>query len=154
MRQKNFDRKTWYPFLCINFFDITSFLKHWRDAFEFFRHWETKNFRRNVVTPLPCIKFSIAKTFCNIEVISIPYFDCISYFDYPTLSEILKRCPRIFSALWDLKLFTENVIPPNIHKNLRYHNFSKTLQECSWNFSALWDENFSTYNCDTPLFHP
>ena len=44
------------------------------------------------------------------------------------------------------------MIPPIIHKNLRYHNFSKTLQGCSWNSSALWAQNFCTYTYDTPFF--
>ena len=115
-----------------------------------------------------CDKFSIPEIFWNIEGMPTKYFGtrrkkmfggntwypliCIGYFDYPKLSETLKGCPRIFSALWDLKFLTENVIPPIIHKFFRYHNFCKTLQGSSRNFSAWWDQTFSTEKYDTPPF--
>ena len=85
VRQKNFDGKTWYPLVCINFFDTLNFLKHWRDAHEIFRHCETKKFRRKNVIPPSMHKI----------------------FRYPKFSETLKGCPRNFSALWDKKISTE-----------------------------------------------
>ena len=44
VRQKTFDGNLWYPLLCIKLFDTPIFLKHWRDAHEIFRHYETKKF--------------------------------------------------------------------------------------------------------------
>ena len=52
---------------------------------KFFRHFETKNFRRKLVIPPIIHKF----------------------FRYPNFSETLKGCPRNFSALWDQKFSTE-----------------------------------------------
>ena len=81
--------------LCIKFFDTPNFLKHWIDAHEIFWHCETKNFRRKIV--IPPIMYKI--------------FRC------PKFSETLKGCPRNFSALWDIKISTENGdMPPLIHK--------------------------------------
>ena len=57
LRQKIFDGNLWYPLLSINFFDTPTFLKHWRDAHEIFRHCETKNFRRKNVIPPSMHKF-------------------------------------------------------------------------------------------------
>ena len=167
MRQKIFDGKTWYPLVCIKFFDTPNFLKHWRDAHEIFRHCETKKFRRKLVIP--------------------PIMHKI--FRYPKFSETSKGCPRIFSALWDKKIFDgktwyplvcinffdtlnflkhlghaheifwhcetknfrrKNVIPPSMHKIFWYPNFSETSKGCPRIFSALWDKKFSTEKRDTP----
>ena len=49
VRPSLFDGKTWYPLLCIKFFDTPNFLEHWRDAHEIFCHCETKNFRLKIV---------------------------------------------------------------------------------------------------------
>ena len=95
VRQKLFDGKTWYPLVCIKFFDTAGFLKHWRDAHEIFRPCETKNFRRKLVIS--------------------PIMQKI--FRYPKFSETLKGCPRNFLALWDIKISTEiRDMPPLIHK--------------------------------------
>ena len=94
--QKIFDGKLWYPLLCIKFFDTLNFLKHWRDAHEIFRHCETKNFRRkNVIPPFSSIKLFETRNFLKNS-----------------------RFPlRNFSALWDIKISTENRdMPPLIHK--------------------------------------
>ena len=95
MRQKTFDGKTWYPLVCIKFFDTPNFLKLWRYAHEIFQHCETKNFRRkNVIPP------------------SMP-----KVFRYHKFSETFKGCPRNFLALWDIKFSTGNRdMPPLIHK--------------------------------------
>ena len=95
MRQKTFDGKTWYPLVCIKFFDTPNFLKLWRYAHEIFQHCETKNFpRKNVIPP------------------SMP-----KVFRYHKFSETFKGCPRNFLALWDIKFSTGNRdMPPLIHK--------------------------------------
>ena len=83
VRLKIFDGKTWYPLVCIKFFDTPNFLKHWRDAHEIFRHCETKNFRRKIVIP--------------------PIMHKI--FRYPKFSETLKGCPRNFFGTVRQKIF-------------------------------------------------
>ena len=79
VRQKNFDGKTWYPLVCIKFFDTLNFLEHLGHAHEIFWHCETKNFRRkNVIPPFSSIIFFETKN-CKNSRISL----------------------RKFSALWD-----------------------------------------------------
>ena len=118
------------PVLCKKFFNTPKFLTHWREAHEFFRHCETKNFwGKNVIPP---IKHKV--------------------FRYSNFSETLNGCPRNFSALWDKKLSTENCDTPIMHKIVRYPKFSETLKGCPPNFSALWDQNFPTGKRDTPVF--
>ena len=89
VRQKIFDGKLWYPLLCIKFFDTPTFLRHWRESHEIFRHCETKNFRRKIVIP--------------------PIMHKI--FRYPKFSETLKGCPRNFSSikLFETKIFSKTV---------------------------------------------
>ena len=96
VRQKIFDGNLWYPLLCIKFFDTPNFLKHWRDAHETFRHCETKNFRRKNVIP-PFLSKKLFETKNHLKNKRIPL--------------------RKFSALWDIKISTENRdMPPLIHK--------------------------------------
>ena len=108
MRQKIFDGKTWYPLVCIKFFGTPNFLKHWRDAYEIFRHYGTKNFRRkNVIPPFSSIKPFETKNFLKNSKIPL----------------------RKFSGLWDIKISTENRcdMPPLIHKVFSIaENFRKT----------------------------
>ena len=73
---------------------------------------------------------------------------------YPNFSQILKRCPRNFSALWDHHYSTEKRDTPVMHKIFRYPKFSETLKGCPRNILALWDQNFSTENRDTPSSLP
>ena len=133
VRQKTFDGKTWYPLVCIKFFDTPNFLKLWRYAHEIFQHCETKNFRRkNVIPP------------------SMP-----KVFRYPKFSETFKGCPRIFLALWDKKFSTEKRDTPFfIHIFFETKNFLKNSRISLRKFSALWDIKFSTGNRDMPpLIH-
>ena len=133
VRQKTFDGKTWYPLVCIKFFDTPNFLKLWRYAHEIFQHCETKNFRRkNVIPP------SMHKVF-----------------RYPKFSETFKGCPRIFLALWDKKFSTEKRDTPFfIHIFFETKNFLKNSRISLRKFSALWDIKFSTGNRDMPpLIH-
>ena len=96
VRQKIFDGKTWYPLVCIKFFETPSFLKHRRDPHGIFRHYETKNFRRkNVIPPFSSIKLFETKNFLKNSRIPL----------------------RKFSALWDIEISSENRdMPPLIHK--------------------------------------
>ena len=100
VRPKNFDGKTWYPLLWINFFDTPSFLKHWRDAHEFFRYCETWKFRlKIVICHLKSINFFYTRNFLengrgplqrflfrscetkNFDKIVMPPFLCMKVFD-------------------------------------------------------------------------
>ena len=178
VRPKLFDGKTWYPLVCIKFFDTPNFLKHWRDAHEIFRHCETKTFRwKNVIPPFSSIKLFETKNFLKNSRILL----------------------RKFSALWDIKISTENRDkPPLFHKFFSIpENFRKTegflykafrfgpvrrkistkpwcpapllcmkifdkrifrkhQSVFQWNILVQWDKNFSTENRDTthpPLIH-
>ena len=131
VRPKIFAEKTWYPVLCIKFFDTPNFLKHWSDAHEIFRHCETKNFRRkNVITPLSSIKLFEARNFLKNSKIPL----------------------RNFSALWDIKISTESRdMPPFIHYFFRYQKFYGK-QKGSFRkifVSVLWDKKFRQ-NRDAP----
>ena len=171
VRQKIFDGKLWYPLLYIKFFDTPNFLKHWRDAHEIFRHYETKNFlRKNVMPPFSSIKLFETENFLKNSRIPL----------------------RKFSALWHIKISTENRdMPPLIHKFFSIpENFRKTegflyksfrfgpvkqkvptkpwcpppsyawkfsIKEFFWNTRVFSNEIFrysetktSTENCDTP----
>ena len=97
----------WYPLICIKIFDTPIFLKHWRDAHEIFRHCEAKNFwRKNVIPPFLSIKFFETRNFFKNSKIPL----------------------RNFSALWDIKILTENGdMPPLIYNFFSIpENFGKT----------------------------
>ena len=69
VRQKIFDRKLWYPLLCIKFFVIPNFLKHWSDAHEIFRHWDQKFLTERRDTPFSFIKpFETKKILKNSRI--------------------------------------------------------------------------------------
>ena len=106
VRQKIFDGKTWYPLVCINFFDTLIFLKHLRDAREIFWHWDQKFSAEKRDTPFFIHIFFETKNFLKISRISL----------------------RKFSALWDIKISTGNRdMPPLIHKFFSIpENFRKT----------------------------
>ena len=160
VRPKRFDGKTWYPLVCIEFFNIPIFLKPWNDAHEIFRHCETKIFRsKNVIRAFSSIKLFATRNFLKNGKIPL----------------------RNFSALWDKNFSTENCETPyyawsfsipqifwNIEgmptnffgtvrqnyfdgklwypllciKIFRYPKFSKRFKGCSQNFSVEWDKNF------------
>ena len=120
--------KLWYPLLCINFFNTSIFLKHWRDAHKSFRHCETKNIRRKIVIPHKGEKIFVTLNFLK---------------DWRDAHEIFRHCET-------KKFRRENVIPHSMHRVFRNPNFSETLRGCPRSFLALWDKKFSTKNCDTP----
>ena len=136
VRQKIFDGKLWYPLLCIKFFDTPNFLKHWTDAHETFRHCATKTFRRkNVIRPFSSIKLFETKSFLKNSRILL----------------------RKFSALWDIKISTENRDkPPPIHNFFRYQKFSEKqkLPLQSFSFGSCETKNFDkTVMHRPPLMH-
>ena len=135
VRQKIFDGNLWYPLLCIKFFDTPNFLRHWRDAHEIFRHCETKNFRRkNVIHPFSSIKLFETKNILKKSRIPL----------------------RKFSALWDIKLSTENRdMPPLIHKFFSIpENFRKTEGFLYKAFRlVLWDKKFRQNRDAPPPMH-
>ena len=160
-----------------NIFRYPKLVKHWRAPLRNFRHCETKNFQRKVLTPPPP-----------------PLIHKL--FGYRKFSETQhRRVPlRNFSAVWGKKFWPENrdtpSPPPLIHKffryqkfcetegtpyevfrscetknfrqnhdaprplvneNFRFKNFFKHRRSLLRSFSALWDQKFSTEKRDTPL---
>ena len=92
------------PFLCIKFCDTRNFLKHQIVPQQNFLVLCDKNFRRrNAIPPI------MHKTF-----------------RYPKISETMKWCPRIFSALWDQNFSTEKRdFTLIIHTTVRNQKFSQ-----------------------------
>ena len=159
----NFLRKIVTPLLCIIFLDTRIFLKHWRNAHEIFRQCETENFwRKNVITPIMHKIFRYRKLFETLKgfprKISGPVrqriFDWKTWYslsykkflDYQIFSKTLKRCPRVFSAMWDHSFLTAKW---DTRPLFFRENFSKPWRK----FPAVWDKQLSAGNCDTPNMH-
>ena len=171
VRQKIFDGNLWYPQLSIKIFDTPNFLRHWRDAHKIFRHCETKNFRRkNVIPPSMhkifrypkfsetlkgCPRIFLVKTMNflkhfgrNYETKNfrrknvIPPFSSIKLFKIKNFLRNSRISLRKFSALWDIKISTENCdMRPFIHKffsipKKQKSSFTKLF------VSVLWDKKF------------
>ena len=83
--------------VCIKFFDTRYFPKHWGNAHEFFRHCETKNFRRNMATPLICINNFDTRIFLKL---------------WRDVNENFRHCETE-------KFWRQNVIPTKMHKIFR-----------------------------------
>ena len=115
VRQKIFDVNLWYILLCIKFFDTPDFLKHWRDAHEFFRHCETKYFRRKIVIPL----------FIH------------EIFRYPKFFWNIQGMPTKNSALWDEKFSTENCDTP-------YYAYKFSIPQIFGNIEGVPTKFFGT----------
>ena len=109
---QNFRRETRYPLLYMKLFDTPSFRKHWADAHKTFRHCETKSFQLKNVIPPTMHKIS----------------------GYPKLSETLKGCPQIISALSDHKFSPERCDTPLCIKFL--------LPQFIWNIERMPTEIF------------
>ena len=108
----------------------------------------------NCDTPYYAQNFSMPQVFWVIEGMLTNFFGTVRLKLFETRN-FLKNSRihlRNFSALWDQKFSTENVIPPIMHKFFRYPNFSETLKGCPRNFLAVWDQKFWTEKRDTPLF--
>ena len=134
VRPSLIDGKTWYPLLCIKFFDTPNFLKHWRDAHEMFWHCETKNFRLKIVIlppPLPPLihkffryqKFSRTKKgsptkyfrYCEtttffienraIPLLGIKFFDTQNFLRH-------RRFPRRNFSNCETKIFQRKIVIP------------------------------------------
>ena len=130
VRQKLFDKKLWYPLLCISFLDTSNFLKHWRDAHKRVRHCETKKFRRKFVIPHRCMKLFDTPNFLK---------------DWRDAHEIFRHC--------ETKNFRQKtVIPPIMHNIFQYLKVSETLRGCPRIFSAVWDQNLWKQKRDTRFF--
>ena len=96
-------------------FDTPTFLKHWTDAHKNLRHKETKNFRRKNVLLLLCIKF----------------FDTLIFLKHwRNVHKTFRQC--------ETKFFRRKfVIPPIIHKIIRYLKISGTLKGCPKKFFGI-----------------
>ena len=168
--QKVSTGKTWYPLVCIDFFNTPIFLKHWGDAHEIFRHYETKIFRsKNVIRAFSSIKHCETRNFLKNSKIPLRNFSalwdkifrrkiviphkCITISDTPTFLKNGRDSHEFFRHCETKKFRRGNVIPPSMHRVFQYPNCSETLKGCPQKFSALWDKNLSTENCDTPLVH-
>ena len=136
VRQKLSDGQTWHLLLRNKFFDTSNFLKHWRDAHESFRHCETWNFRRKTWYP-PSSSLKLFQTRNFLKNSRIPW--------------------RIFSALWYLKLSTENRdMPRLIHKFFSIPDiFLKTegffYKDCR--FVPVGQKIWTKSWCPTPHMH-
>ena len=69
VRLKIFDGKSWYPLICIKFFETPNFRKHKGPPFEIFRYCETKKIARKswCGPPFYAWTFSIPQCFRNTE---------------------------------------------------------------------------------------
>ena len=114
MRQKTFDRKTWYNLLWINFFDIPNFLKPWRDAQEIFLYCETVFFRQRFVIPVLCIKF----------------------FDNPEFLKHWRDAHKIFRHCETEKFWRKYVILYIMHKIFRLPQTFWTIEGMPTKFSG------------------
>ena len=94
VKQSFSDGNLWYHLLCIKFFEIPIFLKHWSNAHEFFQHCETAKVRRKNVIPL----FSSTKLFETrifSTTVGVPY-------------EIFRHC--------ETKIFHQKIVTPSCIK--------------------------------------
>ena len=181
MRSKIFDGRTWYPLLCIIFFDTPIFLKHWRDAHEIFWQCETKNFgRKNVIPPFSCIKRFETRIFLKNSRIPLRNFSELwdKIFDWKSWYSLLlspppplihnffsipeffwytdqKGSPYEIFQHWDKKNFDTKSWDKSLkHKIFRYPKLVTHWRFPLRNFSALWDRHFLTENRDTPSSPP
>ena len=127
-RQKIFDGKTWYPLVCIKFFDIQIFWNIEGMPTNFFGTVRPKIFDGNLWYPLLCIKFFDTPNF-------------LKHWRYA--HEIFRHC-ETKTTTGDL----DTPPPP-------YPNFFDTRNYCNikgfpyGNFRH-WEKNFWTENLDTP----
>ena len=117
VRPSLFDGKTWYPLLCIKFFDTPNFLKHWRDAHEMFWHCETKNFRLKIVILPPPSPPPLIHIFFDTRFFLIHRSERFPY-------EIFRHCET--DIFWRKIVILPPPLPPLIHKFFRYQKFSET----------------------------
>ena len=101
----------------MKFFDNPKFLKHWRDANEFFQHYETKKLRRKIVTPLLCMTFFDTRTFLR---------------HWRDAHEIFRHCET--ENFW-----RKGVIPP-----ITYYAKSFRIPEIFWNIAGVNTKIFVT----------
>ena len=166
--QKIFVGKLWYPLLFIEFFDTSNFLNHCRDAHEFFRHWETKNFRRkHVIPPIMPKIFPIPQIFLkhwrNAHVIFQPvrpkFFVrklwypllCINFSDTPNFLKHWRDAHKIFRHC-ETKSFRRKIVIPSImHETFRYPKFFWNIEGMPTKFFGTVRQKISTETCDTPL---
>ena len=164
VRQKIFDGKTWYPLVCIKFFDTPNFLKHWKDAHEIFRHCETKTFRRkSVIPPFSSIKLFETKNFLKNSRILLRKFSAL--WDRNISSENRDKPPLFQKFFFDTRKLPETRRVPLQSFSFRScetKNFDKTVMHrhllcmkifdkriflkhqsvLQWNISVQWDKNF------------
>ena len=112
---KNFRQKNVIPPIMNNVFRYPKSSETLKYAQEFFRYCETIFFRRKVVIPLSCIKFSIPEIFWNIEGMPTKYFGT--------------RRKRMFCRKY--------VIPSNMHRLFG-------LPQTFWNIEGMPTNFFGT----------
>ena len=83
---KKISTKSWYLFLCENFFHTRNFPEHWRVPPKFLALWDKKLSTQNRDIPLFCIKFFDIRIFLKPRRVLL----------------------RIFFGLWDKKISSEN----------------------------------------------
>ena len=140
--------KLWsFPLLCLKNFDTRILSKHRRVLLRFLSaQWDKKFSTEFSDIPFLCIKNFDTRIFmihrsvpqCNFlvlwdkklerNVVVPPVMH--KMFRYPKTSEILKGCPRIFSALWDQKFSLEKRDTPYYAQNF-------SIPQTFWNIEGM-----------------
>ena len=130
---ESFDGNTWYPLLCMNYFDYPKLLKIEGMPTTFFGTVWPKIFDRKTWYPLLYINFSDTSIFLKHGR------DAHKSFRY---------CETIFfrRKMWYVPFFQ----PKNLSET---RSFLKNSRNPLQKFSAMWDKHFSAENCDTQTMH-
>ena len=128
VRQKSFERKSWYLLLAIKLFDNRKFLKNEGFLYEIFRYCEKINFRQNRDTPSHAFFFN-PEVFSNKRV---------------TL--------RIFSVLSDKKFSSGNRDIPFL--SIKFFDERVFLKNEGFPYEIFryCDKIIIWHNCDTPSY--
>ena len=139
VRQNIFNGKSWYtpPLLSMNFLVTENFLKRSTEGFpyQFFRHCETKNFRRKLlIPPLLFINFfATGRNFSETRHRRVPL-------------------TKFFGPVRQ-KSFGKTVMPPPppMHENFRYKSVFETQKGSPTKFFGTVRQKFLTQNPDIPF---
>ena len=149
------------PLVCMKFSDTRYFPKHWENAHEFFRHCETKNFRRKTVTPILCKNNFDTRVFLKLwsdvneifgtlrqkisDVKTWYLLLCTKLFEYPKFSETMKGCPRFFGTL-RREIFDRKTWCPLLCKKISDTTFFLTHCRDALEDIRYWETKFFDRN--------
>ena len=133
VRPNLFNGKMFYaePFIRKNFSKPEVFSKTVGLLYKNFRHCETNNFRRKMVTLLLCINIFDTRVFLKL---------------WRDVNETFRHCETE-------KFWRQNVIPPILHKFFRLHQTFWNIEGLPTIFLALSELKFLTENCVIPNMH-